>query len=119
MSNKKTDDYIDEYAKATDVHPVLTNKALYYPIICGGFAIICMALYFIALSIGDRQVQLFFFVTPVMAIRGLIVSLMTIKDRFEYIVWWRIGFYGCVAPMVAFVIVIIVEVLKIYFTTGF
>ena len=69
--------------------------------------------YFIALSSNDRFQYGLIIAAPVFAIKGLIVSLGNIKDRFSYIVYWRIGFYSCVIPLAAFIVVVLLMVLGI------
>ena len=97
MSNNKNDDYINKYTNEVD--PVLTDYGIYAPLVYAGFCVLMIIGYYFATSSGDKF-QYIIFLVPVFAIRGLIISLLRLKARFRYIVYWRIGFYTCAASLV-------------------
>lgn len=116
--SKKNDDYIDKYQDDDEINPILTDRSMFAPLVFGGFSVVSMILYFIGLSIGDITVQLFIFIVPLFASAGLIGSLIKLKERFSYILWWRIGFYSCAASLAAFVIVILAAFVRAIIISG-
>ena len=111
MSNKKNDSYIDNYFDDEEIAPVVTNRALLEPLICGGFAALVIILYFFILTGRNQNDRIVIFVVPFFAFRGLSISLGNFKDRFSQIIYWRIGFYSCAVSLAAFLVIVLLMVL--------
>lgn len=113
MSNKKNDNYIDNYFDDEEIAPVVTNRALLEPLICGGFAVLVIILYFFILTGRNPNDRIVIFIVPFFAFRGLVISLGNLKDRFSHIVYWRLGFYSCAVSLAVF-LVIFLTLVKMY-----
>jgi len=112
MSNKKIDNYIDNYIDEDEEAPSLSNREVIEPLVCGGIGLLFVFLYFVALAGNDARDTVIIFVTPVFAIRGLIISLSTLKERFRYIIYWRLGFYSCAVSLAAFTVIAAISYLQ-------
>ena len=104
MSNKN-DDYIDKFNDEHD--PRLTDRGLFGPLVYGGFAILCIIGYILAVSTGELP-QAVIILSPVFASKGLIVSAIRRQDRFTYPIFWRIGFYSCAGSLAVSLVIIMV-----------
>ena len=109
MGNKKNDDYIDNFNDEHD--PRLTDRGLFGPLVSGGFAILAIIGYFLAVTTGELP-QVIIFLAPIFASGGLIVSALRRQDRFTYPVFWRIGFYSCAGSLAVSLVIILVAYLR-------